>query len=96
MLLVQVNGASQPGLGRQPSWRGKEVVCTVNLPPRQNHRTMAVAAEQLAYWDVVEYAHHPVNQQPGTSTGVRLGLVQQVCTNHDMAIMPQRQPSRLS
>lgn len=39
---------------------------------------MAVAAEQLAYWDVVEYAHHPVSQQPGTPAGVRLGLVQQV------------------
>jgi len=39
---------------------------------------MAVAAEQLAYWDVVEYAHQPVSQQPGTPAGVRLGLVQQV------------------
>jgi len=47
--------------------------------PTRVHRVQALAAEQLDYWDVVEYQHPTGSTQSGSQIpALRLGLVQQV------------------
>lgn len=56
-----------------------------NLPrhtgmPTRVHSVQALAAEQLDYWDVVEYQHPIGSTRSGSQNpALRLGLVQQVC-----------------